>query len=145
MNIICYLIIYFSPNTQCLLGGIMLKMYHINTVIVQLYNAFDSWHCYIRDQIWPCRKIGKSQPRVIIWANLVVLEHLASNGDSIWHVASTGSGVSEEKMFKECGRRTDGRTTETYLSYKLTFEQGRLSNLKRFRRNGKHRRPCTNC
>ena len=29
----------------------------------------------IRDQIWPCRKIGHGQPRVIIWANLVVLEH----------------------------------------------------------------------
>ena len=27
------------------------------------------------DQIWPCRKIGQGQPRVIIWANLVVLEH----------------------------------------------------------------------
>ena len=26
----------------------------------------------IRDQIWPCRR----QPRVIIWTNLVVLEHL---------------------------------------------------------------------
>ena len=37
-------------------------------------------HCFtffpyksIRDQIWPCRKIG--QHRVIIWINLVVLEH----------------------------------------------------------------------
>ena len=29
----------------------------------------------IRDQIWPCRKIGQGQPRVIIWKNLVVLEH----------------------------------------------------------------------
>ena len=29
----------------------------------------------MRDQIWPCRKIGQEQPRVIIWANLVVLEH----------------------------------------------------------------------
>ena len=39
-------------------------------------------HCFtffpyksIRDQIWPCRKIGQGQPRVIIWANLVVLKH----------------------------------------------------------------------
>ena len=23
----------------------------------------------IRDQIWPCRKIGQGQPRVIIWTN----------------------------------------------------------------------------
>ena len=29
-----------------------------------------------------------------------------------------GPVVSEEKMFKECGRR---RTTEAYLSYKLTI------------------------
>ena len=29
----------------------------------------------IRDQIWPCRKIGQGQPRVIIWTNLVILEH----------------------------------------------------------------------
>ena len=29
----------------------------------------------IRDQIWPCYKIGQGQPRVIIWINLVVLEH----------------------------------------------------------------------
>ena len=29
----------------------------------------------IRDQIWPCRKICQGQPRVLIWTNLVVLEH----------------------------------------------------------------------
>ena len=29
----------------------------------------------IRGQIWPCRKIGQGQPRVIIWTNLVVLEY----------------------------------------------------------------------
>ena len=29
--------------------------------------------------------------------------------------------VSEEKMFKECGRRTDGQTTEAYLSYQITI------------------------
>ena len=29
----------------------------------------------IRDQIWPCCKKGQAQPRVIIWINLVVLEH----------------------------------------------------------------------
>ena len=45
-------------------------------------NSFWKVHCFtffpyksIRDQIWPCRKIGHSQPRVIIWANLVVLKH----------------------------------------------------------------------
>ena len=30
-----------------------------------------------------------------------------SHGDSIWNLASIGPVVSEEKMFKECGRRTD--------------------------------------
>ena len=30
----------------------------------------------IREQIWPCHKVGQGQPRVIIWTNLVVLEHL---------------------------------------------------------------------
>ena len=29
----------------------------------------------IREQIWPCHKIGQGQPRVIIWINLVVLVH----------------------------------------------------------------------
>ena len=45
-------------------------------------NSFWQIHCFMfflykstRDQIWPCRKIGQGQPRVIIWANLVVLEH----------------------------------------------------------------------
>ena len=46
-----------------------------------------------------------------------------SHGDSIWNLASTGPVVSEKKMFKECGRQTDDRrTTEAYLSYKLTNE-----------------------
>ena len=45
-------------------------------------NSFWKIHCFtffphksIRDQIWPCRKIGQRQPRVIIWAHLVVLKH----------------------------------------------------------------------
>ena len=46
-----------------------------------------------------------------------------SHGDSIWNLASIGPVVSEEKTFKECGRRTDdGQMTEAYLSYKLTNE-----------------------
>ena len=46
-------------------------------------NSFWKIYCFtffpyksIRDQIWPCRKLGQDQPRVIIWANLVVLKHL---------------------------------------------------------------------
>ena len=44
-----------------------------------------------------------------------------SHGDSIWNLDSIDPVVSEEKMFKECGRQTtDGRrTTEAYLSYNL--------------------------
>ena len=45
-------------------------------------NSFWKIHCFIffpyksiRDQIWPCRKISQGQPRIIIWTNLVVLEH----------------------------------------------------------------------
>ena len=40
-----------------------------------------------------------------------------SHGGSIWNLTLIGQAVSEEKMFKECGRR---RTTEAYLYYKLT-------------------------
>ena len=40
------------------------------------YNSFWKIRCStFWDQIWPWRKIGKGQPMVIIWANLVVLEH----------------------------------------------------------------------
>ena len=100
----------------------------------------------------PLRKIGQGQPIVIIWTNLVVLEHemlhtkiqghrpfgsgeedfflrflpytgmkaslvmwpwpfeqtfvLPSQGGSILNLTLIGSVVSEEKMFKECGRQT---------------------------------------
>ena len=55
---------------------------------------------------------------------------LLSFKSCIWNLTLIGPVVSEEKMFKECGRwRTtddddDGRrrTTEAYLSYKLTSE-----------------------
>ena len=39
-------------------------------------------------------------------------------GGSIWNMTLIGPVVSEEKMFEECRRRT----TEAYLSYKLTSE-----------------------
>ena len=48
-----------------------------------------------------------------------------SHESSIWNLTLIGPVVSEEKMFKECGRRT----TEAYLSYKLTkwaFGSGEL-------------------
>ena len=43
-----------------------------------------------------------------------------SHGGSIWNLTLIGQAVSEEKMFKECGRRrTDNGA---YLYYKLTHE-----------------------
>ena len=45
-----------------------------------------------------------------------------SLGDAIWNLASIGPVISEEKMFKECGWRTDDGLTDNYLSYKLTNE-----------------------
>ena len=45
-----------------------------------------------------------------------------SHRNSIWNLTLIGAVVSEEKMFKECGRRTDGQTTVAYLSYKLISE-----------------------
>ena len=44
-----------------------------------------------------------------------------SHGDSIWNLASIGPVVLEKKMFKEW-TTDDRRTTEAYLSYKLTNE-----------------------
>ena len=124
------------------------------------YNSFWNIHCFtffpyksIREQIWPCHKIGQGQPRVIIWINLVVLVHPMlhtkfqghwpfgsgedflrflpyigmaailvmwpgsfeqtfvppSHGGSIWNLTLIGQAVSEEKLFKESGRR---RTTD---------------------------------
>ena len=43
-----------------------------------------------------------------------------SDSSSIWNTTLNGPVVSEEKMFKECGRQTT--TTEAYVSYKLTSE-----------------------
>ena len=59
---------------------------HLDYCIWQLlhhsYNNFCKIHCLnlfpyksIREQIWPCRKIGQGQPRVIIWIILVALEY----------------------------------------------------------------------
>ena len=67
-------------------------------------NSFWKIHCFtffpyksIRDQIWPCRKIGQGQPRVIIWANLVVLKH------PMMHTKIQGQwpfGSGEEDFFR---------------------------------------------
>ena len=47
-----------------------------------------------------------------------------SHRSSIWNLTLIGLVVSEEKMFKECGHDDNvRRTTEAYLSYKLTKAQ----------------------
>ena len=62
---------FWCKQTSCHFGHLLLDD-----------NSFWKIHCFtffpyksIKDQIWPCRKICQSQPRVIIWANLVVLKH----------------------------------------------------------------------
>ena len=61
------------------------------------YNSFWKIHYFtffpyksIRDQIWPCRKIGQGQLRVIIWTNLEVLEYpmLHTNFQGHWPIGS---------------------------------------------------------
>ena len=61
------------------------------------YNSFWKIHYFtlfpiksIRDQIWPCRKIGQGQLRVIIWTNLGVLEYpmLHTNFQGHWPFGS---------------------------------------------------------
>ena len=56
-----------------------------------------------------------------------------SHGDSIWNLSSIGPVVPEEKMFKSVDdRQTDRRTTEAYLSYKLTNEPSAQVSLKNY-------------
>ena len=57
-----------------------------------------------------------------------------SHSSPIWNLTLIGPVVSEEKMFKECGRRRR-RTNEAYLSYKLTkwaFGSGELKKRDRY-------------
>ena len=62
---------------------------------------------------------------LVMWPGLLEQTFVPpSHAGSIWNLASIGPVVSEEKMFKECGRQTtdERRMTEAYLSYKLTNE-----------------------
>ena len=135
----------------------------------------------IRDQIWPCHKIGEGQPKVIIWTNLVVLEHPMlhtkfqghqpfgsgeedflrflsymgmvailvmspgpfeqtfvppSHRSYMWNLTLTGPVVSEQKMFKECGRRrtNDRGLRSGELNKKICKKKnfGKVSHLKIF-------------
>ena len=68
-------------------------------------NSFWKIHCFsffpyksIRDQIRPCHKIGQGQPRVIIWTNMVVLEHPMLHNKFQDH-QTFGSGEDFFKVF----------------------------------------------
>ena len=64
-----------KTETSCHFGYLLLVSNHRRQLFLKnpLFYLFP--YKSIRDQIWPCRKIGQGQPRVIIWSNLVVLEH----------------------------------------------------------------------
>ena len=50
---------------------------------------------------------------LVMWPGLCEQTFVpSSHGDSLWNLASICPVVSEEKMFKECGRQTDDRQTD---------------------------------
>ena len=66
--------VLMSTETSCHFG-------HLLLVWIIDDNSFRKIHCFtffpyksIRDQIWPCRKVGQGQPRIIIYINFVELE-----------------------------------------------------------------------
>ena len=66
--------VLMSTETSCHFGHLLLVSNHRR-------QNFWKIHCFtffpyksIRDQIWPCLKIGQGQPRVIIYTNFVELE-----------------------------------------------------------------------
>ena len=54
---------------------------------------------------------------LVMWPGPFELLFPLSHAGSIWNLTLIGPVVSEEKMFEECGRKT-----EAYLSYKLTSD-----------------------
>ena len=67
--------VLMSTETSCHFDHLLLVSNYRRQSFLK--NPFFTFFPYksIRDQIWPCRKIGHGQPRVIIWTNMVVLEH----------------------------------------------------------------------
>ena len=90
--------VLMSTETSWHFGNLLLVSKH------RRHNSFWKIHCFtlfayksIRDQIWHCRKIGHGQSSVIIWINLVVLEH------PMLHTKCQGHrpfGSGEEGFFK---------------------------------------------
>ena len=66
------------------------------------FQKMNSFHFFpyksLCDQIWPWRKIGQGQPRVIIWTTLVVLPYLMLHTKFQGH-SSTGSGEEDFLRF----------------------------------------------
>ena len=65
-----------STETSCHFGHLLLVSNHglqqfLKNPLFYLFPIKKN----LKDHILPCRKISQCQPRVIIWANLVVLEH----------------------------------------------------------------------
>ena len=67
--------VLMATETSCHCGHLLLVSNHRRNSVWKIH-----WFTFFsyksrRDQIWPCRKTGQGQSRVIIWANFVVLEH----------------------------------------------------------------------
>ena len=65
-----------SAETSCYFGHLLLvsnhrRQYFLKSPLFYLFSHTKR----IRNQIWPCRKIGQGQLRDIIWINFVVLMH----------------------------------------------------------------------
>ena len=74
----------YKLNKWAFGSGELKTMSNCTSVKFQIIDDSSFWkiHCFaffpyksIRGQIRPYRKIGQGQPRIIIWASLVVLEH----------------------------------------------------------------------
>ena len=62
---------YIKPSSQCLRLSISCKYnFWLNSCGKMNISRFFSYKC-IRNQIWPCHKVGQCQSRTIICANLV--------------------------------------------------------------------------
>ena len=87
-----------STETSCHFGHLLLVSNHRLQQFLKnpLFYLFP--YKSIRYQIWSCRKICQVQLRVIIWTNLVVLEHLILNTNFQGH-QPFGSGVEDFLKF----------------------------------------------
>ena len=90
--------VLMSTETSCHFGHLLLVSNHrlqqfLKNVLFYLF--FIQKH---KDQTWPCRIIGQGQLMVIIWTNLVVLEHPMLHTNFQGH-RSFGSGEEDFLRF----------------------------------------------